>query len=331
MIIITGGAGFIGSNFVRNWLSTVNEEVLIIDSLTYAGNLLNFSGMHKSDFLKFEKIDITDKDSISNAIQKVLPRAIIHLAAESHVDRSIHNPLSFVQTNILGTYILLDASRQYWNNLNTTAKNAFRFIHVSTDEVYGSLSLTDHPFTENNPYRPNSPYAASKASSDHLVRSYFSTYGMPVITTNCSNNYGPYQFPEKLIPRFVTNLLEGQSVPVYGDGLNVRDWLHVDDHCMGIYLALTKGISGEVYNLGGGHPLSNLELTQLMIKKMGLSLTRIEFVEDRPGHDFRYAINCEKAISELGYRPQVEFESGIDAVIEWYSRNSGWWKALKSK
>lgn len=339
MIIITGGAGFIGSNFVRNWLSTVNEEVLIIDSLTYAGNLLNFSGMHKSDFLKFEKIDITDKDSISNAIQKVLPRAIIHFAAESHVDRSIHNPLSFVQTNILGTYILLDASRQYWNNLNTTAKNAFRFIHVSTDEVYGSLSLTDHPFTENNPYRPNSPYAASKASSDHLVRSYFSTYGMPVITTNCSNNYGPYQFPEKLIPLIIHNALTGLKIPIYGDGKQIRDWLYVGDHCNALYKVLEKGNPGETYNIGGSNEKENIEVVRAICKILdhlkpklegGSYIDQIAFVKDRPGHDRRYAIDSTKIQNELDWLPLETFESGLNKTVEWYLGNAHWIESVVS-
>jgi dTDP-glucose 4,6-dehydratase len=318
---VTGGAGFIGSNFVRMFnagLFPRIQELLIIDSLTYAGNLENIRNCLPSDKVSFFKGDIRNSEVVEPLVQQV--DAVINFAAESHVDNSIEQPKLFVETNLLGFQVLLDAARKC---------PSIRFIQISTDEVYGTLEFGS--WDENSPLAPRSPYSASKAAADLLGISYHKTFGTDFLITRASNNYGPYQFPEKLIPRFVTNLLEGQSVPVYGDGLNVRDWLHVDDHCMGIYLALTKGISGEVYNLGGGHSLSNLELTQLIIKKMGLSLARIEFVEDRPGHDFRYAINCEKAISELGYLPQVEFESGIDSVIEWYERNSDWWKALKSK
>ncbi len=318
---MTGGAGFIGSNFVRMFdagLFPGIEEILIIDSLTYAGNLENICNCLSNSKISFFEGDIRNSELVESLVSQV--DGVINFAAESHVDNSIEQPKLFIETNLIGFQVLLDAARK---------KSNVRFIQISTDEVYGTIEFG--LWDEKSPLAPRSPYSSSKAAADLLGISYYKTFGTDFIVTRASNNYGPFQFPEKLIPRFVTNLLEGQSVPVYGDGSNVRDWLHVDDHCTGIYLALIKGVSGEVYNLGGGYPLSNLELTKMIIEKLGLSLDKLEFVTDRPGHDFRYAINCEKATSGLGYFPRVKFENGIDAVIEWYVNNAAWWKTLKRK
>ena len=256
------------------------------------------------------------------------PDAVMHLAAESHVDRSIHESKDFIETNIIGTYNLLESARSYWNDLDQDLKKDFRFLHISSDEVYGSLNSSDPPSNEKDPYKPNSPYSASKAASDHLVRAWFQTYKLPVLTVNSANNYGPYQFPEKVIPLFITNLLKNKKVPLYGDGLNVRDWLHVADHCRGIHLVLTKGKAGDIFNIGGGRELSNIELTRVILSAMGAGEENIEKVTDRLGHDFRYSLNIEKIERDLGYKPEINFDLGISQTIEWYKNNEEWWKPL---
>jgi len=327
LIIVTGGAGFIGSNFILDWLKSNNEPVINIDKLTYAGNIANLSSLSDDPRHIFIKTDINDKHTMEMLFREYQPRATVHFAAESHVDRSITGPADFIQTNILGTFSLLETAKEYYQNLSAEQKKSFRFLHVSTDEVYGSLGPQDPGFSETTPYAPNSPYSASKAASDHLVRSYFHTYGLPVLTTNCSNNYGPRQFTEKLIPHMILNALAGKPLPVYGDGLNIRDWLYVSDHCSAIRCVLEKGRPGEVYNIGGNNEKNNLTvvnkiceiLDQLKPLSPNLSYKQyIQFVKDRPGHDQRYAIDSSKIQKELGWKPEENFESGLSKTISWY-------------
>ena len=331
MILITGGAGFIGSNFVLDWIAAEGTPVVNFDKLTYAGNPANLASLKSDSRYVFAQGDICDRTLVASLLQKHQPQAIVHFAAESHVDRSIHGPGEFVQTNVVGTFSLLEEARAYWGTLAEPAKSRFRFLHVSTDEVYGSLGSADPAFSETTPYAPNSPYAASKAASDHLVRAYHHTYGMPVITTNCSNNYGPLQFPEKLIPLMILNALNGKPLPVYGDGKNVRDWLHVSDHCSGIRAALAKGKPGETYNIGGNSEKTNLEVVHAVctilneLHPAGAPHAKlITYVKDRPGHDQRYAINAEKIRRELGWEPQERFEKGLRKTVEWYLMNGDW-------
>ena len=331
MILITGGAGFIGSNFVLDWIAAEGTPVVNFDKLTYAGNPANLASLKGDSRYVFAQGDICDRTLVASLLQKHQPQAIVHFAAESHVDRSIHGPGEFVQTNVVGTFSLLEEARAYWGTLAEPAKSRFRFLHVSTDEVYGSLGSADPAFSETTPYAPNSPYAASKAASDHLVRAYHHTYGMPVITTNCSNNYGPLQFPEKLIPLMILNALNGKPLPVYGDGKNVRDWLHVSDHCSGIRAALAKGKPGETYNIGGNSEKTNLEVVHAVctildeLHPAGAPHAKlITYVKDRPGHDQRYAINAEKIRRELGWEPQERFEKGLRKTVEWYLNNNEW-------
>jgi dTDP-glucose 4,6-dehydratase len=338
MILVTGGAGFIGSNFVLDWLRQSAEGVVNVDKLTYAGNLQNLASVQDNPLHVFSRSDICDRAAIDQLLQEHKPRAIVHFAAESHVDRSILGPEAFVQTNIIGTFTLLEAARAYWQGLQGDAKASFRFLHVSTDEVYGSLGMQDAAFTENHPYQPNSPYSASKAGSDHLVRSYFHTYGLPVLTTNCSNNYGPFQFPEKLIPLIISNALAGKALPVYGDGLNVRDWLYVSDHCSAIRRVLEAGRLGETYNVGGNSEKPNIEIVrqvcalvdELRPDAAGPRERLITYVKDRPGHDRRYAIDASKLAAELGWQPSETFESGIRKTIAWYLDNQDWVAAVQS-
>jgi dTDP-glucose 4,6-dehydratase len=312
-ILVTGGAGFIGSTFVLQWLAERRMPVTVLDKLTYAGNLENLTSAERDSRYRFVRGDIVDGALVRRLLDEERPRAIMHFAAESHVDRSILGPAEFIRTNIEGTFQLLEAVREYWSELPAEQRSAFRFLHVSTDEVYGSLSQTAPAFTEETPYAPNSLYSASKASSDHLVRAYHHTYGLPVLTTNCSNNYGPRQFPEKLIPLVILNALKGLPLPVYGDGQNVRDWLYAEDHCDGIRTVLDRGIPGQTYNIGGRQEMSNLEVVR-----------KITFVKDRPGHDRRYAMNIAKIERELGWRPRETFVSGLRKTIEWYLDNLEW-------
>ncbi|MFZ9196600.1 MAG: dTDP-glucose 4,6-dehydratase [Burkholderiales bacterium] len=337
MILVTGGAGFIGSNFVLDWIATEGTPVINLDKLTYAGNPANLASLKGDSRYVFAQGDICDRTLIAGLLQKHQPQAIVHFAAESHVDRSIHGPGEFVQTNVVGTFSLLEEARAYWGALAEPAKSRFRFLHVSTDEVYGSLGMNDPAFSETTPYAPNSPYAASKAASDHLVRAYHHTYGMPVITTNCSNNYGPLQFPEKLIPLMILNALNGKPLPVYGDGKNVRDWLHVSDHCSGIRAALARGKLGETYNIGGNSEKTNLEVVHAVctildeLHPAGAPHAKlITYVKDRPGHDQRYAINAEKIRCELGWEPQERFEKGLRKTVEWYLANGEWVRGVIS-
>ena len=318
-LLVTGGAGFIGSNFILYWLKNHTEDnVVNFDLLTYAGNLENLRAVENNPRYSFIKGDITNRHQVFEAVKEV--DAIIHFAAESHVDRSIMDPSAFVKTNILGTQILLDAAREYDK----------RFHHVSTDEVFGALKPNDAPFNENTPYNPHSPYAASKAASDHLARAYAHTYKLAVTISNCSNNYGPYQFPEKIIPLFISNLMEDIKVPVYGDGMQVRDWIYVEDHCHGIDAIIQKGRIGETYCLGGDSETSNIELTKMLIKLLGKDESYIEHVKDRPGHDRRYAIDFSKAKSEFGWEPLVSFEDGLKKTVEWYQKNQEWVERCKS-
>ena len=332
-ILVTGAAGFIGSNFVLNWLAHNNEKVIALDKLTYAGNLDNLKSVESNPNYVFVQGDIGDSKLVFKILQEHQPRAIVNFAAESHVDRSIHGPDDFIQTNIIGTYRLIEEARSFFNNLGDEAKKQFRFLHVSTDEVYGSLSSTDQAFKETNPYEPNSPYSASKAASDHLVRAWHHTYGLPVLTTNCSNNYGPYHFPEKLIPLCILKALQGQDLPIYGDGQQVRDWLFVADHCKGIATVLEKGFVGETYNIGGWNEKANLEvvhtlcdlLDELKPREDGKSYKdQITFIKDRPGHDRRYAIDATKISNELGWKPEETFETGIRKTVQWYLDNQDW-------
>jgi dTDP-glucose 4,6-dehydratase len=340
-ILVTGGAGFIGSNFVLEWfkdVSVAGESVVNLDALTYAGNLENLASLEGNSKHQFVKGDITDAELVRRLIAEHKPRAIVHFAAESHVDRSIHGPGAFVKTNVEGTFVLLEAARAYWQGLGTAEKSAFRFHHVSTDEVYGSLKPTDPAFAETNPYEPNSPYSASKAASDHLVRAWHHTYGLPVVTTNCSNNYGPHHFPEKLIPLMIVNALAGKPLPVYGDGQQIRDWLYVTDHCSAIRAVLAGGRLGETYNIGGWNEKANIDivrticalLDELRPDPAGSYARLITYVKDRPGHDRRYAIDARKIERELGWRPAETFETGIRKTVEWYLTNADWVARVQS-
>jgi len=332
-ILVTGGAGFIGSIYIHEWFNQSEELVINLDNLSYAGNLRNLANIEAKPNYLFIKDDINHFQKILSILQEYEVRAIVHFAAESHVDRSISSPEVFIKTNILGTFSLLEAARSYWNSLNIEQQREFRFIHVSTDEVYGTLELTEPPFTEQSRYQPNSPYSASKASSDHLVRSYFHTYGFPVITTNCSNNYGPFQFPEKLIPLCIKRCLDKKTIPVYGDGKQIRDWLYVQDHCRAINQVLSNGKIGEVYNIGSNNEKTNLEIVYTICKvfnELNLDNSKtdyfklIQHVQDRPGHDRRYAINFSKIKEELLWQPQTSFEDGIFKTISWYVKNQNW-------
>lgn len=332
-ILITGGAGFIGGNFVLDWLAQSDEAVINLDKLTYAGNPETLASLQSDPRHTLVKGDIGDSALLAGLLAQHQPRAVVNFAAESHVDRSIHGPEDFIQTNIVGTFRLLEAVRAYWTGMAPGAKAAFRFLHVSTDEVYGSLSKDAPAFTEEHRYEPNSPYSASKAASDHLVRAWHHTYGLPVLTTNCSNNYGPYHFPEKLIPLMIVNALAGKPLPVYGDGLQVRDWLYVKDHCSAIRRVLAAGSSGEVYNVGGWNEKPNIEIVQTVCRLLdamrpradGQSYsTQITYVKDRPGHDRRYAIDASKIERELGWKPAETFETGIEKTIAWYLANPEW-------
>ena len=332
-ILVTGAAGFIGSNFVLDWLEQCNEPVVNLDLLTYAGNLENLNALEGDPRYQFVFGNIGDRELVGKLLADTKPGAVINFAAESHVDRSIHGPGDFIQTNIVGTFNLLESVRGYWNDLPEAEKAAFRFLHVSTDEVYGSLTKEDPPFSESNQYEPNSPYSASKAASDHLVRAWHHTYGLPVLTTNCSNNYGPYHFPEKLIPLCILNALNDKPLPIYGDGQQIRDWLYVKDHCSAIRRVLEAGKLGETYNVGGWNEKANLDvvntlcsiLDELQPRADGQSYaTQITFVQDRPGHDRRYAIDARKLEKELGWKPQETFETGIRKTVQWYLDNQAW-------
>lgn len=344
MILVTGGAGFIGSNFVLQWCAQGGEEVLNLDALTYAGNLANLRSLEDNNQHRFVQGNICDSALLTQLFAEHRPRAVVHFAAESHVDRSISGPEAFVETNVVGTFRLLEAARSYWNELEGEAKTGFRFLHVSTDEVYGTLGSNDPAFTETTPYTPNSPYSASKAASDHLVRSYFHTYGMPVLTTNCSNNYGPFHFPEKLIPLMIVNALAGKALPVYGDGQQIRDWLYVEDHCAGIRRVLEAGTCGETYNIGGWNEKANIDIVRTLctlLDEMAPASLRnvvnlktgepvqhyaelITYVTDRPGHDRRYAIDARKIERELGWKPAETFDTGIRKTVQWYLGNQQW-------
>lgn len=332
-ILVTGGAGFIGSNFVLDWVSSGLGQVVNLDKLTYAGNLENLAELDGNADHVFVQGDIGDRALVAQLLKEHQPRAILNFAAESHVDRSIHGPEDFIQTNVVGTFHLLEETRAYWSQLDDADKANFRFLHVSTDEVYGTLSATDPAFTETTQYAPNSPYSASKAASDHLVRAYHHTYGLPVLTTNCSNNYGPYHFPEKLIPLCLLNALNGKNLPIYGDGQQIRDWLFVKDHCSAICRVLESGKTGETYNVGGWNEKANLDvvhtlcqmLDELQPRADGKSYKeQIVFVKDRPGHDRRYAIDATKLERELGWKPQETFETGIRKTVSWYLQNQEW-------
>ena len=339
MILLTGGAGFIGGNFVLDWVAQQTETVINLDKLTYAGNLDTLRSITNNPKHIFVQGDIGDRALVDKLLQEHQPRAIINFAAESHVDRSIHGPEDFIQTNVVGTFHLLESARAYFNGLNDEAKAAFRFLHVSTDEVYGTLAADAPAFTENHPYEPNSPYSASKAASDHLVRAYHHTYGLPVLTTNCSNNYGPYHFPEKLIPLMIVNALAGKALPVYGDGMQIRDWLYVKDHCSAIRRVLEAGKLGETYNVGGWNEKPNIEIVQTICKLLDAQRPRadgksyaeqITYVTDRPGHDRRYAIDARKIERELGWKPAETFETGIAKTVAWYLDNAEWVQNVQS-
>ena len=338
-ILVTGGAGFIGANFIQAWLAAESASVVNLDKLTYAANLASLRSVEGTARYRFEQGDIGDVARVEKLLKQHQPGAIVHFAAESHVDRSIHGPEAFIQTNMVGTFRLLEAVRQYWSALSPQLSQSFRFVHVSTDEVYGSLGPADAPFTEHSQYAPNSPYSASKAGSDHLVRSYHHTYGLPTVTVNCSNNYGPYQFPEKLIPLIILNALAHKPLPVYGDGSNIRDWLYVEDHCAGIRLALSKGRAGETYNLGGNNERTNIDVVRTICRildelRPGVDgkpyESLIAFVADRPGHDRRYAIDAAKSRKELGWQANETFETGIRKTVRWYLENREWTQAVVS-
>uniref|UniRef100_UPI004048CC5A dTDP-glucose 4,6-dehydratase n=1 Tax=Rheinheimera sp. TaxID=1869214 RepID=UPI004048CC5A len=341
-LLVTGGAGFIGSAVVRHIIKNTNNSVVNVDKLTYAGNLNSVNEVAQSNRYVFEQADICNAEAMAGLFAKHQPDAVMHLAAESHVDRSIDGPAAFIETNIIGTYTLLEAARQYWKDLAETRKTAFRFHHISTDEVYGDLHGTDDLFTETTPYAPSSPYSASKASSDHLVRAWQRTYGLPVIVTNCSNNYGPYHFPEKLIPLIILNALAGKPLPVYGKGNQIRDWLYVEDHASALYKVVTEGVVGETYNIGGHNEKQNIEVVHAICELMdelapmherGYPLntkhsTLITHVKDRPGHDLRYAIDASKIERELGWKPEETFETGLRKTVQWYLSNKDWWQAV---
>ncbi len=337
MILVTGGAGFIGANFVLDWLAADGEPVLNLDKLTYAGNLANLSALANDPRHTFVRGDIGDRALLAGLLAEHRPRAIVNFAAESHVDRSIHGPAAFVETNVVGTFNLLESVRAWWSALPAGERDAFRFLHVSTDEVYGSLGASDPAFTETTPYAPNSPYSATKAASDHLLRAYHHTFGLPTLTTNCSNNYGPRQFPEKLIPLMIVNALAGKPLPVYGDGRNVRDWLYVGDHCSAIRAVLKGGRPGETYNVGGNAEMTNLDVVQsictmLADERPGRDFAgQITYVTDRPGHDRRYAIDASKIERELGWHPAETFATGMRRTIRWYLANTAWLDGVASK
>lgn len=340
-LLITGGAGFIGSNFVRHWCETYRDDrVVVLDALTYAGNQQNLAGLEERPTFRFVKGDIGDRPLVETLLKEEAIDTVAHFAAESHVDRSILGPGAFIQTNVVGTFTLLEAFRHHWPSLPEVAGQGPIFLHVSTDEVYGSLSPEDPAFSETTPYAPNSPYSASKAGSDHLARAYYHTYGMPTIITNCSNNYGSYHFPEKLIPLMCINMLLGKPLPVYGDGQNIRDWLYVIDHCQALDVVINKGKPGETYNIGGNNEVKNLDLVKTLCKLMdelaiGLPVKPCEklitFVKDRPGHDRRYAIDATKIKTELGWQPSVTVEEGLRRTVEWYLNNRDWWEPLLSE
>ncbi len=337
-ILVTGGAGFIGSNFVLEWLARAGEPVVNLDKLTYAGNLANLAALERDARHVFVRGDIGDRELVRGLLAQHRPRAILNFAAESHVDRSIHGPDDFVRTNLLGTFNLLEEARAFWSGLAGADRERFRFLHVSTDEVYGSLGLQDPAFSETSPYSPNSPYSASKAGADHLVRAYHHTYGLPTLTTNCSNNYGPLQFPEKLVPLVILNATQGKPLPVYGDGKNVRDWLYVRDHCAALRLVLERGRPGEVYNIGGNAERENLAVVQgicaildeLRPRRSGCHADLIAFVKDRPGHDRRYAIDASKVARELGWSPATPFETGLRETVRWYLDHPEWVRSVQS-
>jgi dTDP-glucose 4,6-dehydratase len=339
MILVTGGAGFIGANFVLDWLKSSDEPIINLDALTYAGNLRNLAALQGNTRHIFVRGDIGDRELVARLLREHRPRAIVNFAAESHVDRSIHGPEDFIQTNVVGAFHLLAETRAYWDGLAGAERDSFRFLHVSTDEVYGSLGPDDAPFTETTPFAPNSPYSASKASSDHLVRAYHHTYGLPVLTTNCSNNYGPYQFPEKLIPLVILNAVRGKPLPIYGDGMNVRDWLYVADHCAAIRVVLDKGRPGETYNIGGWNEKPNLDIVHTVCALLdemhpgSPTLPHAEliaYVKDRPGHDRRYAIDARKIERELGWRPAETFDTGIRKTVAWYLAHMDWVEEVAS-
>src|SRR5690349_3919917 len=338
MILVTGGAGFIGANFVLDWLDAVGEPVVNVDKLTYAGNLGNLASVRDDARHVFVRGDIGDRARVAALLSTHRPRAVINFAAETHVDRSIRGPAPFIETNVVATFSLLETVREWWSALAPPERDAFRFLHISTDEVYGSLGPRDAAFSETTPYAPNSPYSASKAASDHLVRAYHHTYGLPVLTTNCSNNYGPYQFPEKLIPLIIVNALAGKSLPVYGDGQQIRDWLYVKDHCDAICRVLEAGLPGQTYNIGGWNEKPNIEIVHIICELLdklrphgtGSYSNLIHFVTDRPGHDRRYAIDASKIERELGWKPAETFETGILKTVQWYLDNSNWTDNVKS-
>ncbi|GEA61982.1 dTDP-glucose 4,6-dehydratase [Vibrio comitans] len=338
-ILITGGAGFIGSALIRHIIHDTQDFVVNVDKLTYAGNLESLSSISDSERYQFECVDICDRSELDRIFSNYAPDVVMHLAAESHVDRSIDGPGTFIETNIVGTYTLLEAARKYWNSLGAQAKSSFRFHHISTDEVYGDLEGTEDLFTENTPYEPSSPYSASKASSDHLVRAWQRTFDLPTIVTNCSNNYGPYHFPEKLIPLVILNAISGKPLPVYGDGMQIRDWLFVEDHARALYTVVKEGIVGETYNIGGHNEKANIEVVKTICSLLEELLPNkpdgvvkyqdlITYVTDRPGHDVRYAIDASKIERELGWTPKETFESGIRKTVEWYLNNKEWWSRV---
>jgi len=336
MIIVTGGAGFIGANFILDWIAATGEPVINLDKLTYAGNLGNLAALRSDARHEFVRGDIGDRALVGALLERHAPRAIVNFAAESHVDRSIHGPAAFIETNVVATFGLLDAVKTWWSKLPEAKRSTFRFLHVSTDEVYGSLAAGDPAFHERTPYAPNSPYSASKAASDHLVRAYHHTYGLPVLTTNCSNNYGPRQFPEKLIPLMIVNAIAGKPLPVYGDGQNVRDWLYVGDHCSAIRSVLAAGAPGATYNVGGSAEMTNLDVVHTICRTLAELrpgrdyATQVTFVKDRPGHDRRYAIDAARIRGELGWTPDETFASGMRRTIAWYLDNPAWLDAVTS-